>query len=130
MLLSSPHELRLPLTWIGILYGRIRANLAATSVVYGPDDVIKLLLVGADVTVLCSTLLRNGINHLRLIEGGVQEWMEDHNYESVHETQGSMSQLRCSHPEAFERAQYTRAVKGLQHVVMTGREAWRVLNGE
>jgi dihydroorotate dehydrogenase (fumarate) len=130
VLLSSPHELRLPLTWIGILYGRIRASLAATSGVHGPEDVIKLLLVGADVTMLCSTLLRNGINHLRLIEGGVQEWMEEHEYESVHEMQGSMSQLRCSDPGAFERAQYTRAVKGLQHVVVTGREAWRVLNGE
>jgi dihydroorotate dehydrogenase (fumarate) len=130
VLLSSPHELRLPLTWIGILYGRIRASLAATSGVHGPEDVVKLLLVGADVTMLCSTLLRNGINHLRLIEGGLQEWMEVHEYESVHEMQGCMSQLRCSHPEAFERAQYTHAVKGLQHVVMTGREAWRVLNGE
>jgi dihydroorotate dehydrogenase (fumarate) len=130
LLLSSPHELRLPLTWIGILYGRIRAGFAATSGVHGPEDVIKLLLVGADVTMLCSTLLRNGINHLRLIEGGVQEWMEEHEYESVHEMQGSLSQIRCSDPGAFERAQYTRAVKGLQHVVMTGEEAWRVLNGE
>jgi dihydroorotate dehydrogenase (fumarate) len=130
VLLSSPHELRLPLTWIGILYGRIRASLAATSGVHGPEDVIKLLLVGADVTMLCSTLLRNGINHLRLIERGMQKWMEEHEYESVREMQGSMSQLRYPDPGAFERAQYTRAVKGLQHVVMTGEEAWRVLSGE
>lgn len=130
VLLSSPHEMRLPLTWIGILYGRIRASLAATSGVHGPEDVIKLLLVGADVTMLCSTLLRNGISHLRLLEGGLQEWMEQHRYESVHEMQGSLSQLRCPDPGAFERAQYTRAVEGLQHVVVTGREAWRVLSGE
>jgi len=129
VLLSSPQELRLPLTWIGILYGRIQANLAATSGVDGPEDVIKLLLVGADVTMLCSTLLRNGISHLRHVEHGVREWMEDHEYESVRQMQGSMSQINCPDPGAFERAQYMRAVKGLQHVLVTGREAWRVLSG-
>jgi dihydroorotate dehydrogenase (fumarate) len=120
VLLSSQHELRLPLTWIGILYGRIRASLAATSGVHGPEDVIKLLMVGADATMLCSTLLRNGIGHVRHIEHGFREWMEDHEYESVHQMQGSMSQIRCPDPGAFERAQYMRAVKGLQHVLMTG----------
>lgn len=130
VLLSSPHELRLPLTWIGILYGRVRAGLAATTGVHGPEDVVKLLLVGADVTMLCSTLLRNGIHHMRVIESGVREWMETHEYESVDAMKGTLSQIRCSDPGAFERAQYTRAVKGLQHVVVTGREAWRVLSGE
>ncbi|MGH9499188.1 MAG: dihydroorotate dehydrogenase-like protein [Terriglobales bacterium] len=130
VLLSSPQELRLPLTWIGILFGRIRAGLAATSGVHGPEDVIKLLLVGANVTMLCSTLLRNGINHLRVIGDGVQEWMEQHEYESVREMQGCMSQLRYPDPGAFERAQYARAVRGLRHVVMTGEEAWRVWSGK
>jgi len=119
VLLSSQQELRLPLTWIGILYGRIRASLAATSGVHGPEDVIKLLMVGADVTMLCSTLLRNGIGHVRHIEHGFREWMEDHEYESVQQMQGSMSQIRCPDPGAFERAQYMRAVKGLQHVLVT-----------
>ena len=64
VLLSTPQALRLPLTWIGILYGRVRASLAATSGIHGPQDVIKLLMVGANVTMLCSTLLRNGISHL------------------------------------------------------------------
>ena len=117
VLLSTPQELRLPLTWIGILYGRIKANLAATSGVHGPEDVIKLLMVGANVTMLCSSLLRNGIEHLRHVEHGVQEWMENHEYESVRQMQGSMSQLRCSDPAAFERAQYMRAVKGLPAVL-------------
>jgi dihydroorotate dehydrogenase (fumarate) len=117
VLLSTAQDLRLPLTWIGILYGHIRANLAATSGVHGPEDVIKLLMVGADVTMMCSALLRYGIEHLRQVEKGVVEWMEKHEYESVHQMQGSMSQLRCADPEAFERAQYMRAVKGLQHVV-------------
>jgi Dihydroorotate dehydrogenase len=61
--------------------------------------------------------LRNGINHLRLVEQGMQEWMEQHEYESVEQMQGSMSQLRCPDPGAFERAQYMRAVKSLQHVL-------------
>ena len=116
VLLSSPQDLRLPLTWIGILYGRIRASLAATSGVHGPEDVIKLLMVGADVTMMCSALLRYGIGHLRHVELGVRKWMEDHEYESVRQMQGSMSQQRCADPGAFERSQYMRAVKGLHHV--------------
>ena len=123
VLFSSPQELRLPLTWIGILYGRVRASLAATTGVYSPEDVIKLLMVGANVTMLCSALLRNGIGHLGYVEQGVRKWMEEHEYESVQQMQGSMSQLRCPDPGAFERAQYMRAVKGLKHVMVTGLEA-------
>jgi dihydroorotate dehydrogenase (fumarate) len=122
VLLSTPQALRLPLTWIGILYGRVRASLAATSGVHGPDDVIKLLMVGANVTMLCSALMRHGINHLRHIEREVRDWMEAHEYESVAQMQGSMSQIRCPDPGAFERAQYMRAVKGMQHIHMAG---WR-----
>ena len=121
VLLSTPQALRLPLTWIGILYGRIKANLAATSGVHRPEDVIKLLMVGADVTMLCSSLLRNGVNHLRHLEKGVVEWMEEHEYESVRQMKGSMSQLRCPDPSAFERAQYMKAVKGVEHVAVFGR---------
>jgi dihydroorotate dehydrogenase (fumarate) len=120
VLLSSPQELRLPLTWVGILYGRVRASLAATTGVYRREDVIKLLMVGADVTMLCSALLRHGVGHLRHVEQGVRTWMEEHEYESVQQMQGSMSQLRCPDPGAFERAQYMRAVKGLEHVLTTG----------
>ncbi|MGB7603767.1 MAG: dihydroorotate dehydrogenase-like protein [Candidatus Sulfotelmatobacter sp.] len=121
VLLSGPQDLRLPLTWIGILYGRVRANLAATSGVHGPEDVIKLMMVGADVTMLCSTLLRNGIDHLRNVEAGVLEWMEKHEYQSVQQMKGSMSQIRCPNPSAFERAQYMKAVKSMQHVELIRR---------
>ncbi|MFY9644802.1 MAG: dihydroorotate dehydrogenase-like protein [Terriglobales bacterium] len=121
VLLSTPQDLRLPLTWIGILYGHVRANLAGTSGVHGAEDVIKLLMVGADVTMLCSALLRYGLGHLRTVEQGVLEWMDKHEYESVRQMQGSMSQLRCPDPGAFERAQYMRAVKGLQHVLQPSR---------
>jgi dihydroorotate dehydrogenase (fumarate) len=116
VLLSTPQALRLPLTWIGILYGRLKADLAATSGVHGPEDVIKLLLVGASVTMMCSALLRNGIGYLRVVELGLREWMQAHEYESVRQMRGSMSQLRCPDPGAFERAQYMRAVKSMQHV--------------
>lgn len=115
-LLSTPQALRLPLTWIGILYGRIRASLAATSGVHAAEDVIKLLMAGADVTMLCSVLLRNGIGHLRTVEQDLRDWMEEHEYESVEQMQGSMSQLRCADPSAFERAQYMRAVKDSTYI--------------
>ncbi|HEV2469178.1 MAG TPA: dihydroorotate dehydrogenase-like protein [Candidatus Sulfotelmatobacter sp.] len=120
VLLSTPQSLRLPLTWIGILYGRIRASLAATGGVHGAEDVVKLLMVGANVTMLCSSLMRHGVNHLRHVERALREWMEEHEYESVAQMQGSMSQLRCPDPGAFERAQYMRAVKGMQHIHMAG----------
>jgi dihydroorotate dehydrogenase (fumarate) len=116
VLLSTPQALRLPLTWIGILYGRVQASLAGTSGVHDAGDVIKLLMVGANATMMCSALLRNGINHLRVVEERVAYWMEKHEYESVRQMQGSMSQLRCPDPGAFERAQYMRAVKSLEHV--------------
>ena len=116
VLLSTPQALRLPLTWIGILYGRIRLSLAATSGIHSAEDVIKLLLVGSDVTMMCSALLRNGVGHLREVERDLCEWLDYHEYESVNQMQGSMSQLRCSDPSAFERAQYMRAVKGVQYV--------------
>jgi len=122
VLLSTPQALRLPLTWIGILYGRVEASLAGTGGVHSAEDAVKLLMVGANVTMLCSSLMRHGINHLRHVERELREWMEEHEYESVKQMQGSMSQVRCADPGAFERAQYMRAVKGMTHIHMAG---WR-----
>jgi len=116
VLLSTPQDLRLPLTWIGILYGRIKANLAATSGIHYAEDVVKMLMVGADVTMMCSVLLREGPEHIRFVERQLEQWMADHEYESVRQMRGSMSQLRCADPSSFERAQYMRAVKGTQHL--------------
>lgn len=129
VLLSTAQDLRLPLTWIGILCGRVEASLGGTSGVQGAEDVVKLLMVGADVTMLCSALLRNGIGHLRSVEAGLRDWMERHQYGSVAQMKGVLSQRRCPDPTAFERAQYVNAVKNAQHVVVTGREAWRILSG-
>jgi dihydroorotate dehydrogenase (fumarate) len=116
VLLSTPQALRLPLTWIGILFGRVKMSLAATSGVHTAEDVLKMLMVGADVTMFCSALFRNGIHYLTDVKRDLVRWMEDHEYESVHQLRGSISQLRCSDPSAFERAQYMRAIKSYQPV--------------
>ncbi len=110
IILSTQHALRLPLRWIAILYGRIKADLAATSGVHTAQDVIKMLMVGANITMLCSVLLRHGIEHIRTIEQGIRDWMEEHEYESVRQMQGSMSQKNCEDPSAFERSQYMRGL--------------------
>jgi dihydroorotate dehydrogenase (fumarate) len=125
VLLSTPQALRLPLTWIGILYGRIHASLAGTGGVHGAEDVIKLLMAGADVTMLCSVLLSKGPDYLRVIELDLCEWMKEHEYESVQQMQGSMSQLRCPDPGAFERAQYMRAVKDAAYIQRLAEPALR-----
>ena len=114
VILSTPQALRLPLRWIAILYGRIRADLAATSGIHTAQDVIKMLMAGANVTMLCSVLLRHGISHIRLIEQGLRQWMEEHEYESVEQMQGSMSQIHCANPGEFERAQYMRALQSFR----------------
>ncbi len=110
VLLSTPMAMRLPMRWIAMLYGRIGANLAATSGIHRATDALKMLMAGADVTMLCSVLLRRGIEHITLIERAMSEWMEDHEYESVEQLKGSMSQQNCPEPAAFERAQYMRAL--------------------
>lgn len=111
ILLSTPMAMRLPMRWIAMLYGRIGANLAATSGIHRATDALKMLMAGADVTMLCSVLLRRGIEHIRVIEREMREWMEEHEYESVEQLKGSMSQKNCPDPSAFERAQYMRALQ-------------------
>ncbi|HMA34967.1 MAG TPA: dihydroorotate dehydrogenase-like protein [Chloroflexia bacterium] len=114
VLLSTPQALRLPLTWIGILYGRVQADLAATSGIHTAEDVVKMLMVGARVTLLCSALLKRGIGHLRVVEHDLRHWLEEHEYDSLAQLQGSMSQLHCPDPTAFERVQYIRALQTFQ----------------
>src|SRR5215831_9080362 len=111
VLLSTPMAMRLPMRWIALLYGRIGANLAATSEIHHGVDALKMIMAGADVTMLCSVLLRHGIGHIRVLEREMREWMEEHEYESVEQIKGIMSQKNCPDPTAFERAQYTRALK-------------------
>ncbi len=110
LLLSTPMAMRLPLRWIAILHGRLHASLAATSGIHRAGDALKMLLAGADVTMLCSTVLRHGFPQIALIESDLARWLEDHDYESVSQIKGSLSQKNCPDPTAFERAQYMKAL--------------------
>jgi dihydroorotate dehydrogenase (fumarate) len=110
VLLSTPMAMRLPLRWIAILHKRIGCDLAATSGIHRATDALKMLMAGASVTMLCSVLMRRGIGHLRVIENEMRTWLEEHEYLSVEQLKGSMSQKNCPDPAAFERAQYMRAV--------------------
>jgi dihydroorotate dehydrogenase (fumarate) len=107
---AAPQALRLPLRWIAILYGRLQADLALTGGVHGAEDVLKGLMAGATVTMMASELLARGIDRLAAIKAELLRWMEDHEYESVAQMRGSLSQRACPHPAAFERAHYVRAV--------------------
>ncbi len=116
--LSTSQELRLPMRWIAILRGRVQASLAATSGVHTVEDVLKVLLAGADAVMLASALLELGPQHLRVLEHGITEWMAEREYESVAQLQGSMSQGAVADPSAFERANYLRTLRW-------GKEAFR-----
>ncbi len=110
ILRSTSMDMRLPLRWIAILHGRLAASLAASSGVYGGGDALKLLLAGADSVQLCSALLRDGLGKIVTIERELSAWMKTHEYESVRQLKGSLSQKNCPAPAAFERAQYMRAI--------------------
>lgn len=110
LVLSTHDEVRLPMRWIAILSGRVDVSLAATTGVHSPEDVIKLLLAGADVTMVASALYRNGIDHLRLLIDGLRSWLDMREYTSVSQMQGSVSQANAPDPEAFERANYIRTL--------------------
>ena len=110
VLLSTPMAMRLPLRWVAILHGRVKASLAATSGIHRGTDALKCLMAGADVTMICSVLLRRGIEHLTVIQKEMADWMQEHEYESVAQLHGSMSQEKCGDPSAFERAQYMKAI--------------------
>jgi dihydroorotate dehydrogenase (fumarate) len=110
--LSTSNEIRLPMRWIGILHGRIHCSIGATTGIHTADDVARVLLVGADVAMMTSALLRHGPEHLSLVEAGLREWMLKHGYASVDELRGSMSQRAVSDPAAYERANYVRTLTG------------------
>jgi len=112
ILLSTPMAMRLPLRWVALLHNRVKASLAATSGIHRASDVLKMLLVGADVTMLCSTLIRHGIPQIANIERDLEVWLTEHEYESVSQLKGSLSQAKCPEPAAFERSQYMKALTG------------------
>ncbi len=106
----TPMAMRLPMRWIAILFDRVNCDLAATGGIHRGTDALKMLMAGADVTLLCSVLMRHGIDHLRVIEEEMTNWMREHEYESVEQLRGSLSHRNCPDPGAFERAHYMRAV--------------------
>lgn len=111
LLLSTPQEIRLPLRWIAILYGTVPLDLAATSGIHSAADILKMMMVGANATMLVSALLRYGIDYLHTLERQMCQWLEDHEYDSIQQLQGSMSQINCPDPSAFERIQYVEALQ-------------------
>jgi dihydroorotate dehydrogenase (fumarate) len=111
--LSTPQEaqaLRVPLRWIAILYGRVPADLALSSGVHSAEDALKGLLAGAQVVMLTSALLQNGIGRLAEIRAGMERWLDDRDCQSVAQIRGSVSQRSVAYPAAFERASYIRAI--------------------
>ncbi len=110
LLLSTPVEMRLPMRWIAILYGQIDCSMALTSGIHSSEDVIKAVMVGADVANICSVLLRQGIGTIDELLQGVTLWMEEHEYDSIEQMKGSMSHESVPEPAAFERANYMKVL--------------------
>lgn len=111
LVLSTSQEMRLPLRWVALLYGRVPIDLAITTGVHTYEDVLKGLMAGARVTMMTSELLQNGPGRIREILGDMSVWMAERDYESVAQLQGSMSQPRVEQPGAFERANYMRVLQ-------------------
>jgi dihydroorotate dehydrogenase (fumarate) len=108
--LSTPIEMRLPMRWIAILYGHVDCSMALTSGIHTPEDVIKAVMVGADVANVCSVLLKAGIGKIDELVQGVSVWMEEHEYDSVQQMKGNMSHKSVPEPAAFERANYMKVL--------------------
>lgn len=116
LVLSNSSELRLPLRWVAILYGRLMVDLAITTGIHTSDDVLKSLMAGANVTMMASELLQNGIRRIQVILDEMQQWMNEHEYESVAQMIGSVSQKHCAEPAAFERANYMKTLASYRPV--------------
>lgn len=108
--LSREGDIRPALRWIALLRGRVPLDLAASGGIHRGVDALKLLMAGADITTLCSVLLRHGVERIRGIEVEMEEWMRDHGYTSVEQLKGKLSQQNCPNPTAFERAHYVKAI--------------------
>jgi dihydroorotate dehydrogenase (fumarate) len=108
--LSTPFALRLPMRWIAILHGTVDASLAATSGIYSAEDVLKMVMAGADVTMMCSALLLHGHGHITKVLKNLELWMLEHEYLSIRQMKGSMSHKSVADPAAFERANYMKAL--------------------
>ncbi|MEZ5382379.1 MAG: dihydroorotate dehydrogenase-like protein [Microthrixaceae bacterium] len=110
LVLSTSADLRLTLRWIAVMAGRVDAALAATGGAHTADDVVKLLLAGADVAMMAAALLKRGPEHLHDVVEGVQRWFDERDYRSLDEARGSVSQVSVADPAAYERANYLKTL--------------------
>ncbi|MGD8625146.1 MAG: dihydroorotate dehydrogenase-like protein [Anaerolineae bacterium] len=117
LILSRSAEMRLPLRWVAILYGHIDASMALTTGIHTPEDAVKALMAGADVANVCSVLLKEGIQKIETLRAGLQVWMDEHEYESVEQMKGSLSQKSIAEPTAFERANYMKMLLSVPSTV-------------
>jgi dihydroorotate dehydrogenase (fumarate) len=111
LVLSTSAELRLRLRWVAILYDHVHADLAITGGVHTAEDVLKSMMAGASVAMMTSALLQHGIEHLGHVRAAVLAWMHEHEYTSIHQMRGSMSQRSVAEPAAFERANYLKVLR-------------------
>ena len=116
LVLSTSDDLRLPLRWVAILYGRLSVDLAITSGIHTSQDAIKGLMAGANVTMMASELLQNGLRRIGQVLNELTTWMNDHEYESVVQMIGAMSQKHCAAPAAFERANYMKMLQSYRPI--------------
>lgn len=116
LVLSNSNELRLPLRWVAILYGRLQADLAITSGIHTAEDVLKGLMAGAKVTMMASELLQNGVRRIKEVLEEMEQWMDTREYSSVAQMIGSISQQNCAEPAAFERANYMKTLDSYRPV--------------
>jgi dihydroorotate dehydrogenase (fumarate) len=116
--LSTSAEIRLPLRWVAILYGRVQADLALTSGVHSGVDMVKALMAGANVTMTASELIAKGISRASGMVTELQQWMEEYEYSSVQQMCGSMSQKNVAEPAAFERANYMKALSSFDNRII------------
>ena len=109
--LSTSFSTRTPLRWIAILHNKLNIDLAASTGVHTAEDVLKLIAAGANITMLCSALLKNGVGHISDVLTNVNRWLIDHEYESLNQLRGSMSYKTVADPSSFERAHYMKALQ-------------------
>jgi len=110
VILSTPMEMRLPLRWIAMMYGKVNADLAATTGIYTAEDVLKMVMAGAKVTQMLSSILKFGIGHIADVTTSLKSWMEEKEYESIEQMRGSMSYMNVDDPAKFERANYMKVL--------------------
>ncbi|RME77596.1 MAG: dihydroorotate dehydrogenase-like protein [Planctomycetota bacterium] len=124
IMLSTPQEMRLPLRWVAILSGRIQPSLAASTGVYSGLDALKLILAGAHVVMVCSSLLKYGIGYLDKMHKEIIQWLEEKEYPSLKSCLGSFSHQNCENPSAFERAHYVNALSTISEEDLRYPEHW------